>query len=45
MNFKSKIKLQNPEKKQQKKDIIIAYMHFLMVEKEFLMLLKTEYFQ
>ena len=47
MNSKSKIKPQNPEKKQIKKDILrnlYAEKDFLMVEKEFLILLKAEYF-
>ena len=36
---------QNPEKKQGKKMFLKIYMHFLRVEKEFLMLLKVKYFQ
>ena len=42
MNFKKKIKLQNPEKKQKKNDIPKKLYAFLMVEKEFLMLLKAK---
>ena len=43
MNLKCKIKAQKPNKKQ-KKVLLKLYMHFLMVEKEFLMHLKAEYF-
>ena len=39
-----KIKSQNLEKKQKKKDIFRTHLHFLMVQKE-LILLKVEYFQ
>ena len=43
---KNKIKPQNPEKKRKRKNTFLkTYMHFLMVEKEFLMFLKAEYFQ
>ena len=44
LNFEKQIKRQNPEKKQKKKVFLKTYMHFLMVEKEFLMLLKAKYF-
>ena len=44
MDFKKKTRQQNPEKKQEKKDILKTYMHFLRVKKEFLMLLKAKYF-
>ena len=44
MAFKKKTRPQNPEKKQEKKDILKTYMHFLRVKKEFLMLLKAKYF-
>ena len=43
MNLKCKIKAQKPNKKQ-KKVLLKLHMHFLMVEKEFLMHLKAEYF-
>ena len=43
LNFNSKIKPQNPEKKQKKKDIY-SYIHFSMVNKEFFMPLTAEYF-
>ena len=45
MNFENKTKPQDPKKKQEKKMLLKTCMHFLMVEKEFLMLLKAKYFQ
>ena len=45
MSFKNKTKPQDPKKKQEKKILLKRCMHFLMVEKEFLMLLKAKYFQ
>ena len=45
MKFKSKIKPHSTEKKQKKNMFLKTDMHFFMVEKEFLMLLKEEYFQ
>ena len=44
MSFKSQLKLQNLEKKQKKNIFLRTHIHFLMVEKEFLMLLTAEYF-
>ena len=41
MNFKSKTKPQNLGKKQRKKIFSRAFTHFLMIEKELLMLLKA----
>ena len=43
MDFNKKIKPQIPEKKGEKKEFLITYMHFLRVEKEFLMLLKVKH--
>ena len=45
MNFENKTKPQDQKKKQEKKMLLKTCMHFLMVEKEFLMLLKAKYFQ
>ena len=46
MNFNSKLERQNQEKKSKRKKLILrTYMHFLIVKKEFLMLLKVEHFQ
>ena len=46
MNFKKEAKPQNPDKKQSKKKIFLKiYIHFLRVEKQFLILLIAEYFQ
>ena len=53
MNFKSKIKPQNPImiiikikiKKDRKTISLKTYMNFLMAEKDFLMLLKAQYLQ
>ena len=44
MSFKSQLKLQNLEKKQKKNIFLRTHIHFLMVEKEFLMLLTAKYF-
>ena len=44
MNSKNKTTPQDPKKKK-KKILLNTCMHFLMVEKEFLMLLKAKYFQ
>ena len=44
MNFNSKIKPQNPEQKQKKKDILINLCPLVDGREKFLMLLKTEYF-
>ena len=41
INFKRKTKPQDPEKNKIKKIYLNVYMHFLVVEKEFLMLLKV----
>ena len=46
INFKNKVKPQDPEKKKKRKMMFLkTFMQFLMVEKEFLMLLKVKYFQ
>ena len=42
MNFKSKTKPQNPGKKQRKKIFSRTLTHFLMIEKDLLMLLKAK---
>ena len=44
MSFKSQLKLQNLEEKQKKNIFLRTHIHFLMVEKEFLMLLTAKYF-
>ena len=46
INFKNKVKPQDPERKKKRKMMFLkTFMQFLMVEKEFLMLLKVKYFQ
>ena len=45
MNFKSKTKLQNPEKKQKKKDILKNLYSFSDVRERVLDALKVKYFQ
>ena len=45
MNFKKQVKRKNPEEKQEKKIFLKTYVIFLIVEKEFLTLLKVKYFQ
>ena len=45
MDLNKKTKPQIPEKKEEKKEFLITYMHFLRVEKEFLMLLKGKHFK
>ena len=45
INFKSKVKLEIQRKSKIKKMFLRTYMHFLMVEKEFLKLLKAKYFK
>ena len=44
LHKKQNLKIQQ-KKKQEKEDIFKTYMHFLIVEKGFLMLFKAEYFQ
>ena len=43
MNFKKQIRPRDPEKKQGEKILLKAYMHFMKVEKWFLMVLKINY--
>ena len=45
MNFKKKINHKIQRENKREKIFLKAYMHFLMAEKEFLMLLKVKYFQ
>ena len=45
MDFNKKTKPQIPEKKGEKKEFLMTYMHFLRAEKEFLMLLKVKHFK
>ena len=46
MNFKKKIKPQNPKKQNKRKEIFLkTFMQFLLVEIKFLMALKAQYFQ
>ena len=44
MNFKEITRAKNPRKKNKRKIFLKAYMHFLMVEKRILIVLKVEYF-
>ena len=41
LNFKNQIKSHNPGKKKRKKIFLKTYMHYLMVEKVFLMIRKS----
>ena len=45
MDFRKDIEPQNSEERQEKKDILKTYIHFLRVEKEFVIILKAKNIQ
>ena len=45
MDFRKETEPQNSEEKREKKDILKTYIHFLRVEKEFVIILKAKNIQ